>query len=87
MSSCYGWVKGDKPPLTPEATFQPISSIDLSVEIDLWGRLRRATESAENLISLLVGRNPTAVTRGRSLLQQLVSANARIGVAKALFFP
>jgi multidrug efflux system outer membrane protein len=42
----YSRVEGDTPPLTEKETFQPIGSIDLSFEIDLWGRLRRATESA-----------------------------------------
>jgi multidrug efflux system outer membrane protein len=201
----YNRTEGDSPPATAKETLAPVGSMDLSFEIDLWGRLRRATEAAradllaseearqtvvttlvsdvatayfqlreldleleiahrtldsrqaalrlvqaradggvaslidvrqaetllyaaavvipdterrieqrENLISLIVGRNPTAVPRGRSLLQQLalpavpsglpsallerrpdirqteqqlLSANARIGVAKALFFP
>jgi outer membrane protein, multidrug efflux system len=201
----YNRVEGELPPLTNRETFQPVGSLDLSFEIDLWGRLRRATESAradllaseearrtvvttlvsdmatayfqlreldlqleiskrtlesrraslrlvqtrekrgvaslldvrqaetllymaaaiipdierrieqtENLISVLVGRNPSAIPRGRPLLQQLalpevppglpsallerrpdirqaeqqlVSANAQIGVPRALLFP
>jgi multidrug efflux system outer membrane protein len=201
----YNRVEGELPPRTSQETFQPIGTVDLSFELDLWGRLRRATESAradllaseearrtvvttlvsdvatayfqlreldlqleisrrtlesrraslqlvqtrekggvasllevrqaetllytaaaaipdlerrieqtENLISVLVGRNPSAIPRGRPLLQQLalpevppglpsallerrpdirqaeqqlVSANAQIGVARALLFP
>jgi multidrug efflux system outer membrane protein len=32
--------------LTSQETFQPVGTDDLSFELDLWGRLRRATESA-----------------------------------------
>lgn len=76
--------------------------------------LERRIEQQENLISILLGRNPGPITRGRSLLdiaippevpaglpssllsrrpdiqsteQQLIAANARIGVAKAAYFP
>jgi outer membrane protein, multidrug efflux system len=42
----YSRVEGDLPPLTSQETFQPIGTADLSFELDLWGRLRRATESA-----------------------------------------
>ena len=76
--------------------------------------LERRIEQQENLISVLVGRNPAPVNRGKSLVensvlptvpaglpssllarrpdiqsseQQLIAANARIGVAKAAYFP
>ncbi len=76
--------------------------------------LERRTEQQENLISILLGKNPGPVTRGKSLVenailpvvpaglpssllarrpdiqsveQQLIAANARIGVAKAAYFP
>ncbi len=76
--------------------------------------LERRIEQQENLISILLGRNPAPVTRGKPLVenpllpvvpaglpssllerrpdiqsseQQLVAANARIGVAKAAYFP
>ena len=76
--------------------------------------LERRGEQQENLISILLGKNPAAVTRGKPLLenlilptvpvglpssllgrrpdiqsaeQQLIAANARIGVAKAAYFP
>jgi outer membrane protein, multidrug efflux system len=196
---------GDRAPTQFKETFSPLGTLDLSWEIDLWGRLRRATEAArgdllaaeevqrfvvttlvsdvatayfqlreldleleisrrtlasrqdslrlvklrqeggvaalidvrqaevlvytaaetipdverrieqtENLISLLLGRSPDAVPRGRPLLQQLAlpsvpaglpssllerrpdirqvesqlaAATARIGVAKADYFP
>jgi len=78
--------------------------------------LERSIEQQENLISILIGKYPEAIARGRPLTeqalvlapavppgltsdllarrpdilqaeQQLVSANARIGEAKALLFP
>lgn len=76
--------------------------------------LERRIEQQENLISILLGKNPGAVSRGKPLVenpilptvpvglpsslierrpdiqsveQQLVAANARIGVAKAAYFP
>lgn len=76
--------------------------------------LERRIEQQENFISILIGRNPGPVTRGKPLIdhaipatvpaglpsalldrrpdiqqaeQLLVAANARIGVAKAAYFP
>lgn len=204
-SAIYNRTEGNRPVSEFKEIVSPIGSFDLSFEIDLWGRLRRATEAAragllasaearrtvvttlvsdvasayfqlrgldleleiarrtlasrqdslrlvstreaggvaslldvrqaeilvttaaqtipdverriaqtENLISILLGNNPGDVPRGRPLVQQLalpvvpaglpsallerrpdihqaeqqlIAANARIGVAKALFFP
>jgi len=76
--------------------------------------LERRIQQQENLISVLLGRNPGPITRGQSLIetavpldvpsglpssllerrpdlqsaeQNLIAANARIGVAKAAYFP
>ena len=75
--------------------------------------LERRVRQQENLINLLLGRNPGPISRGKALdavalpvvpaglpsdlllrrpdirqaEQQLISANARIGVAKAQYFP
>jgi len=76
--------------------------------------LERRIEQQENLISILLGKNPGPITRGKPLVenpilptvpvglpssilerrpdiqsaeQQLIAANARIGVARAAYFP
>ena len=76
--------------------------------------LERRIEQQENFISILIGKNPQAIPRGKTLLestfppvvppglpssllerradiqaaeQSLTAANARIGVAKAAYFP
>ncbi|HMK23016.1 MAG TPA: efflux transporter outer membrane subunit [Terriglobales bacterium] len=76
--------------------------------------LERRIEQQENLISVLLGKNPEAITRGKPLVenpilptvpvglpsyliarrpdiqsaeQQLIAANARIGVARSAYFP
>ncbi len=38
---------GSKPPLTPKESFTPEGGLNVSWELDLWGRLRRASESAQ----------------------------------------
>ena len=204
-SAIYNRTEGDRPVSEFKEIVSPLGSVDLSFEIDVWGRLRRATEAAraellaseearrtvvitlvsdvasayfqlreldleleiarrtlvlrqdslrlvstreaggvaslldvrqaeilvttaaqtipdverrmaqtENVISILIGTNPSEVPRGRPLVhqlalpavptglpsallerrpdihqaeQQLIAANARIGVARALFFP
>jgi outer membrane protein, multidrug efflux system len=76
--------------------------------------LEQSVEQQENFISILVGKNPDSIVRGRTLVdqprppeipeglpssllerrpdilqaeQQLIAANAQIGVAKAQYFP
>ena len=76
--------------------------------------LERRIEQQENLISILLGKNPASIVRGKPLVenvvppsvpaglpssllarrpdiqaaeQRLIAANARIGVAKAAYFP
>ncbi len=76
--------------------------------------LEQSIEQQENFISILVGKNPDSIVRGRTLVdqprppeipeglpssllerrpdilqaeQQLIAANAQIGVAKAQYFP
>jgi outer membrane protein, multidrug efflux system len=76
--------------------------------------LERRIEQQENFISILIGKNPQAIPRGKTLLENsfppvvpaglpssllerradiqeaehsLIAANARIGVAKAVYFP
>jgi outer membrane protein, multidrug efflux system len=37
---------GDRAPTQQKETFSPVGTLDLAWELDLWGRLRRATEAA-----------------------------------------
>jgi multidrug efflux system outer membrane protein len=45
-SAPYTRIPGDRAPTQFEETFTPLGTLDLFWEIDLWGRLRRATEAA-----------------------------------------
>jgi outer membrane protein, multidrug efflux system len=45
-SAPYVRTYGDRAPLQLSETFSPVGTLDLAWEIDLWGRLRRATEAA-----------------------------------------
>ena len=38
--------QGNRPPIAPREVFAPLGGASISWELDLWGRLRRATESA-----------------------------------------
>ena len=45
-SAIYSHIEGDRTIFQPKNQFAPIASLDLSFEIDFWGRFRRATEAA-----------------------------------------
>src|SRR5947209_2262861 len=45
-SAPYVSLPGDRAPLQSRETFSPLGTFDLVWELDLWGRLRRATEAA-----------------------------------------
>jgi multidrug efflux system outer membrane protein len=45
-SAPYVRLSGDRAPTQEAETFSPLGTLDLAWEIDLWGRLRRATEAA-----------------------------------------
>jgi multidrug efflux system outer membrane protein len=53
--------------------------------------LERQIAVQENLISILLGRNPAAIPRGKRIAEQaeesLRAANAEIGAAKSLYYP
>ncbi len=38
--------QGNRPPMVPREVFAPLGGASISWELDLWGPLRRATESA-----------------------------------------
>src|SRR4030095_8478913 len=42
----YSNIQGERTIFQPQNQFAPIASLDLSFEIDFWGRFRRATEAA-----------------------------------------
>jgi outer membrane protein, multidrug efflux system len=42
----YVRTTGERPPFQEKESFNPVGTLDLFWEIDLWGRLRRATEAA-----------------------------------------
>jgi multidrug efflux system outer membrane protein len=45
-SAPYVRITEERAPIQQEETFSPLATLDLFWEIDLWGRLRRATEAA-----------------------------------------
>ena len=45
-SAIYNRVEGERSPIQPREDFQPLAGIDLSFELDFWGRFRRSTEAA-----------------------------------------
>jgi multidrug efflux system outer membrane protein len=45
-SAAYSQIFGDRAPLQFKSSFSPVGTLDLAWELDLWGRLRRATEAA-----------------------------------------
>jgi multidrug efflux system outer membrane protein len=45
-SAEYSRVEGQLSPVQTRSTFAPAGGLDLSFEVDLWGRFRRATEAA-----------------------------------------
>ena len=45
-SAAYSRIFGDRSPLQSKSMFSPVGTLDLAWELDLWGRLRRATEAA-----------------------------------------
>jgi multidrug efflux system outer membrane protein len=45
-SAAYVRIFGDRAPTQFKSTFSPVGTLDLAWELDLWGRLRRATEAA-----------------------------------------
>jgi multidrug efflux system outer membrane protein len=45
-SAAYTRIFGDLAPAQFRSTFSPVGTLDLAWELDLWGRLRRATEAA-----------------------------------------
>jgi outer membrane protein, multidrug efflux system len=45
-SAEYLRIFGDRGPAQFKSTFSPVGTLDLAWELDLWGRLRRATEAA-----------------------------------------
>ena len=47
-SAAYTRIFGDRTPFQSKSTFSPVGTLDLAWELDLWGRLRRATESARD---------------------------------------
>src|SRR5262249_36314381 len=45
-SAAYTRIFRDRGPFQSKSTFTPVGTLDLAWELDLWGRLRRATEAA-----------------------------------------
>jgi len=45
-SAIYTNIQGERSFIQPQNQFAPIASLDLSFEIDFWGRFRRSTEAA-----------------------------------------
>lgn len=70
-SAAYNRTLGTPPPGTPRETFSSTATLDLSFEIDLWGRLRRATEAAR---AQLLATEEARHTVLRTLVSDVASA-------------
>jgi outer membrane protein, multidrug efflux system len=85
-SAIYSNIQGERSIFQPQNQFAPIASLDLSFEIDFWGRFRRATEAARaDLLATVDSRRfviSTLVTDVASAYLSLRSLDSELEVAQ-----
>jgi outer membrane protein, multidrug efflux system len=85
-SSSYSRIEGNRSPLQAQETIAPIGSLDLSYELDLWGRYRRGTEAARaELLASEDGRRfvmTTLVSDLATFYFQLRSLDLQLDIAR-----
>jgi outer membrane protein, multidrug efflux system len=85
-SAIYSHIQGERTIFQPQDQFAPIASLDLSFEIDFWGRFRRATEAARaDLLASLDARRfviSTLVTDVASAYLSLRSLDSELEVSQ-----